>query len=177
MTISSEWSAVARLRIDSGRLSLTDTAYYFEDPLVVDVMPDEYEVAVRTGRDRGHAFVAGIRVLRGEAADRGGKIGSVEVEFGQIGICDRRAMDDVFDALGLDRVDEYNKLLDTLELATEIRVPGDVPMVIVRPQSGGGDYVVRELLTAQGLRCGIEIDCFELEEEDEDDEGDDLEED
>lgn len=154
-----KWEPLGTLKI-RGRLSVADTSYFFDKPLILDLVPGDYQVSARYVLPTGHKHIAGLRVGTAEVAlTRGTEIGKVSVDFGQLGVCDRDATEAAFDSLGDEGMPRYYDQLNTTALVEWVHLPGPVNMLVVRPGFGDGAYPVRELLRPDGGRGGIEIDC------------------
>ena len=159
MKTDQKWESLGELEI-GGRLSISDTSYFYDEPIVVPVEKGKYEVSVQYGMENGSSHVELVRVaaismqcLRSEA------IGSVQIDFGQIAICDRDAIELAFDALGDERMPEYFEKLNTTEPVGWINLPAGERMFFARPGFGDGVYPVYKLMTSDGITAGIEIEC------------------
>lgn len=60
----------------------------------------QYSVMVRYGSNEGGKYVSALRMARGDDLVRGSRLNDVLVDFGQIGVCDRDAVERAFDILG-----------------------------------------------------------------------------
>lgn len=161
MNTASQWESLGTISIDS-RISISDTSYFYDESLIVPSDSGDYVISVQYAMEDGHKHVAGLRVQKASTAPiRGRLLGSVPIDFGQIGICDRDAAERAFDALGDERLPEYQDQLNTTDLVAWIVVHAEVRMLIARPGFGDGMYPVYELIALDGKSAGIEIDCLQ----------------
>jgi len=154
----SAWECIGSIEI-RGRLSLSDTSYFYDDPVILDVDPGVYRINAVFGDFQGFRHLMAIRVINAEDVLLGGVVGNIGVDFGQIGICDRSAVEAAFDVLGDAGMGEYFDQLNTTELIGIVGLPLGVAMYIFRPGFGDGDYPVIELFDLNGKRSGVQIDC------------------
>jgi hypothetical protein len=155
-----DWKLIGKVDIRS-RLSISDSSYFYDDPLIIDMEAGNYLASVRYVLPEGHKHIAGVRVAAlGPALSRARWVGNVLVDFGQIGICDRDAVEASFNLLGDDGMSQYYNQLNTIALVDWVQLPGSTKMLILRPGFGDGSYPVYELLRPDGTRGGIEIDCL-----------------
>jgi hypothetical protein len=126
--------------------------------VLLSLQPGEYTVMVRYETDEGVRYVRGLRVARGENLVRGARVGDLVVDFAQVGVCDRDAMEQAFDGLGDSGMHSYYDQLQTTDLATILVLPNDAKMFIVRSGCGDGNYRVYLLGASSQLPAGIEID-------------------
>ena len=115
MTREDPWKPVGEVDIAS-RLSISDSSYFYDEPLIVPVASGRYRMS-RYLVESGHKHVAGIRAMTmaGQVI-RGNAIGRVPVDFGQVGLCDRDAVEHAFDKLGEARMSDYFEQLNTPDL-------------------------------------------------------------
>jgi hypothetical protein len=152
-----DWKDVGKIPI--ARLaSISDTSYFFDEALIIPLQRGDYLASVRTSQTHGGGRVIGVR-LAGFAGplSRGRQMGTVLVDFGQIGICDRQAVQSGFASLGDEGMPRYYAQLNTTEPVTWVRLPSAVEMLVVRPASGDGVFPVWEIVGPGGLRAGFEI--------------------
>ncbi len=85
------WSRLGTLDIRSGRLSISDSSFFFDFPLIVDLPPGEYVIEAVRAREGEHDLIERLRVVDRVAGDvaRGEPLGFVTVQFAQLGLCDR----------------------------------------------------------------------------------------
>jgi hypothetical protein len=159
MKIDQKWESLGKLDI-AGRLSISDTSYFYDEPIIVPVGNGTYEVSVQYGIENGSSYVELVRVAAiGKQCSRSEAIGSLIIDFGQLGICDRDAVEHAFDALGDERMPEYFDQLNTSEPVGWISLPSGERMFIARPGFGDGAYPVYKLMTSDGIAAGIEVEC------------------
>lgn len=155
-----DWEIVGKLEV-GGRLSLSDASYFYDDPLVITLGADEYTISIRRLSSGDHEHVARIRIASsGESFSLGGEIGNVAVDFAQIGICDRNAIEVAFEALGDAGMLTFFEKLNVTDLVHTVQLPGSAKMFVVRPGFGDGTYPVLELLSVDRRRVGVEIECI-----------------
>lgn len=151
------------LTVASGRLSISDSSYFYDAPLVVDFPMGPAEVSVVTAMREDSRPVVGVRLVaaspRPAATMRGGLLGKVLVDFAQIGVGDRVAVESAFDALGDAGMSRYFDQLQTEADVFWIELPSGVSLFAFRSGFGDGLYPVFELVDASGQRVGVEIDC------------------
>lgn len=155
--MSSTWKAIDTIAVH-GRLSISDTSYFWDAPLIVNVQAGNYRLAVRVELEAGHRHVAAARVTAAQDVSRGNKLGDVLVDFGQLGFCDRDAIERAFESLDMD---VYYDQLNTEELTGRALLPGSDKILYVRTGFGSGSYSVYELLKPDGTRAGIEVNFTE----------------
>ncbi|HKQ39495.1 MAG TPA: hypothetical protein VJ063_15565 [Verrucomicrobiae bacterium] len=153
------WELVGDIAV-RGRLSISDTSYFYDHPIIVEVIPEHYSVRVRYVSSEGHNYIAGVRVAHHGSLARATWMGNVTVDFAQIGICDRDAAEFAFNLLGDGGMPYYYKQLDTVGSVEWVQLPGSVKMLVIRPGFGDGSYPVYQLLRSDGTKAGIEIDCL-----------------
>ncbi|NKI96835.1 DUF4241 domain-containing protein [Rhizobacter sp. SG703] len=141
-------------------ISLSDTSYFYDEPILVDTGPGKYAVSVEYAFPEGHRHVAALRALVAETDQfsRGAKLGNIQVDFAQIGICDRDVIEAAFDSLGDDGMSQYYDLLNTTTPVSWIYLPGSAAMCVVRPGYGDGSYPVYELRAVDGALVGVELE-------------------
>lgn len=154
---SSGWETIGRVS-SSGRLCVSDTSYFYDEPVILSVPPGEYSVMVRYGMSDGARYVSSLRVARGNDLVRGSRLDDVLVDFGQIGVCDRNAVETAFDVLGDGGMHTYYDQLQTTDLIKTVTLPNKVEMFIARPAFGDGLYPVYMLGASDQMPAGIEID-------------------
>lgn len=154
------WEMIGQIEI-RGRISISDSSYFYDQPVVIELESGKYSVSVSYAVSDGHKHIARARVATSEGLLKlGNEIGVVGIDFGQIAICDRAAVEAAFDVLGDRGMPEYFVQLNITDLTGKVRLPGDVIMFIFRPGFGDGNYPVYELLGLNGERSGLEIDCL-----------------
>ena len=141
-----------------GRLSVSDTSYFYDAPVLLPVQPGKYSVMVRYGTSEGVKYVSALRVARGDNLVRGSRMGDVLVDFAQVGVCDRDAVEKAFDSLGDTGMRIYYDQLQTTDLVKTVTLPGNVEMIIARSGFGDGNYPVYLLGASPQVPAGIEID-------------------
>jgi hypothetical protein len=148
-----DWFVFDTLIVPSGRLSFSDTSYFFDSFVVVAVPPGPYNVAILRSK-RGS--IALLRVVREAGCTRGRKVGRISVDFAQVGVCDRDSTESAFQAR---TNDEMRKFFDAL-VTDEFGVIdlGDIHMAFSRSGLGDGRYEVWELVDQEEHVCGAEID-------------------
>ena len=155
-----QWNAVNDIDIDS-RLSISDTSYFYDEPVIVSLPKARYRVTVRLISPEGDQHVAAVRLVSSdEEVSRGKRVGSVLVDFGQVGFCDRDAVEKAFEAIADDEMSLYYDQLDTTTVSGQAVLPGAVKIAYVRPGFGDGTYPVYELLRPDGTVIGVELDCL-----------------
>lgn len=160
MEQNTNWTSIGELDIASGQLSISDTSYFYDSPVVVTLEPGSYTVHVEVARLSGEAYVRTVRIERGGSTRRGTYIGNVEVDFGQIGVCDRAVTEHAFEQLGDDKMHLYFDQLNTTELFGSLTLPGGTTITFFRPGFGDGVYRLYEVLDVHGGLSGVEIDCL-----------------
>ena len=149
--------------VASGKLSIADSSYFYDAPVVVDFPQGVADVGVTTEVHAGRRHV--IKVLlttpagRGPGPMRGALLGKVLVDFAQISVGDRVAVESAFDALGETGMSLYFDQLQTEDDVFWIELPSGVSMFAFRSGFGDGLYPVFELIDDRGQRVGVEIDC------------------
>jgi hypothetical protein len=141
------------------RVSASDTAFFYDFPVIVDVEPGEYVVEAVCAEGQRVVSASAVRKAT-TGAKRGRARGSIAVEFGQVGICDRDTFDHALKALNDPMLDGYFSQLN-VDTPGVARVNG-ATMVFFRPLPGDGEFYVYELIDSEGRCCGIEIDCTSL---------------
>jgi hypothetical protein len=160
ISAKADWEVIGHLETQ-GRISISDSSFFYDQPVVVSVEPGKYSVSVLYETRKGHRHIARARVATSEEPVKlGTVVGIVGVEFGQVGVCDRELVESAFDVLGDSRMPEYFNQLNTTELIGIIKLPEEVKMYIFRPGFGDGRYPVYEILASNGKRRGLEIDCL-----------------
>jgi len=141
-------------------MSVSDTSFFYDEPIILPVARGGYALSVRKVTFDGHEHAMAIRAVRSDKPTaRGRVVGEVSVGFGQVGICDRDEVEKAFDALGDAGMSTYFDQLNSTDLTGWITLPGSVKMAMVRPGFGDGTYPIFELQDADGDAAGIEIDC------------------
>jgi len=156
-----DWELIGQLEI-LGRISISDSSYFYDQPVIVPLDPGRYSVSVSYGIQAGHRYIARARVTTSEEEQlkTGNKVGFVGVDFGQIGICDRDSVETAFDILGDSRMPEYFAQLNIADLFGTVKLPKEIKMFIFRPGFGDGNYPIYEILGSEGRSRGVEIDCM-----------------
>jgi hypothetical protein len=156
------WQSIGEIEIAS-QLSLSDSSYFYDEPLVLAVNPGRHKMQIRCVSPGGHRHVAAIRILKslGELR-RGTKMGEFIVDFGQVAICDRTGAERAFETLGDNGMRRYFDQLNVTELFSLVILP-DTTMAIVRAGFGSGMYPVYELVDSDGQVNGVEVDCLPAE--------------
>jgi hypothetical protein len=155
-----DWEIIGQLEIQ-GKISISDSNYFYDQPVVVPLEAGRYSVSVFYGTQEGHRYIARARVAISEGPLKlGDEVGIVGVDFGQLGVCDRDSVETAFDILGDSRMPEYFDQLNTTDLIGTVKLPEEVKMLIFRPGFGDGSYPVYEILGSNGRRRGLEIDCL-----------------
>lgn len=140
---------------------MSDTSYFYDEPVVLSVPAGEYSVMVRYGIREGTKYVSSLRVARGDGLIRGTLLSRVLVDFGQIGVCDRDAVETAFDILGDAGMQNYYEQLQTTDLVKIISLPNNIEMFVAHSGFGDGHYPVYLLGATDHVPAGIEID-FEV---------------
>lgn len=155
------WHRLGLVEIASGQLSISDTAYFDDAAVVIDLPPGQYDVLVLPIALDGHTHIAGAQVRAQAIASsaRGALLDRVDVEFGQIGVCDRRTMEAYLAGLELERPEYMEQLSRTVELTGSVSAGGVVVMQYFHPGFGSDKYPIYELWGADGRRVGVEIEC------------------
>ena len=141
-----------------GRLSVSDTSYFYDEPVLLSVLPGEYSVMIRYGTSEGAKYVSSLRVARGNDLVRGSRLEDLVVDFGQIGVGDRDAIEKAFDALGDAGMQAYYVQLQTTELVKTVDLPNNAKMLVTRSGFGDGLYPVYILGASSQMPAGVEID-------------------
>jgi hypothetical protein len=155
--IPSPWETIGAISIGD-RLSVSDTSYFYDEPVLLSVAPGTYSVMVRYGSNEGTKYVRAMRVARGNNLVRGSRLDHVVVDFGQIGVCDRDAVEKAFDELGDAGMSTYYDQLQTSDLVKTVTLPDNAEMFIARSGFGDGLYPVYLLGASDQMPAGIEID-------------------
>lgn len=165
MTTRLRYTCIGQIEIVS-HISVSDTSYFYDEAIIVDVRPGQYQVDVAYSFPEGHQHVASVRVIRRECTEwhRGKKLGLLVVDFGQVGICDRDAVEKAFDGLGDTQMSRYYDQLNSTDLTLVVRLPGQIEMIVVRPGYGDGSYPIYGIVDGAGALVGVEISCIELSE-------------
>jgi hypothetical protein len=157
--VSSEWKVIDAIDVQA-RLSISDTSYIFDVPVIVDVPSGHYHVSVRFVRKDGETRVAATRVALSTDVSRGAKVGDVIIDFAQLGVCDRDAFERVVESLTDEDMPTYFNQLQTLDDTGKAELPG-AKVVFTKTGYGDGEYPVYELRNTGGERAGVEIDFME----------------
>jgi hypothetical protein len=140
----------------SGRLSVSDSSYFDEDFVEVDVAPEEaHDVFVRLSGAKADPAVGSIE-LRLRAGAVAEEIGRFVVDFGEVALVDRRAAEEVFLQLGDEHRSEYDDALGAEHAVQPIEVRG-CTFLLLRPRGGDGVYAVHRLRDASAVPCGLAI--------------------
>ena len=141
------------------RLSISDTSYFYDEPLIVPVTPGNYVVSAAYGETDGIRHVRCFRVMLCgvELRSRRPGLGEVIVDFGQVGICDRDAAEAAFESLGEHGMDDYHRQLDYTDLSKWVHLPGPTLMWSARPAYGDGVYPAYDLRDQNSKRIGVEV--------------------
>jgi hypothetical protein len=153
----SVWETVGTVPI-GGRLSVSDTSYFYDEPVLLSLLPGHYSVMIRYGSNDGAKYVSAMRVARGTDLVRGSRLDDVVIDFGQVGVCDRDAVEKAFDVLGDAGMSNYHDQLQTNDLVKTVILPNKAEMFIVRSGFGDGLYPVYLLGASDQIPAGIEID-------------------
>jgi hypothetical protein len=129
---------------------------FYDEPFIVDLPVTRCAIEAQLTDLEGSLFVSSIRIGGGELATAS-LLGSFDVPFGQLGICDREAMEAAFSALPEERMVEYFDQLSFTELRGAASVANET-MWIVRPGFGASTCNAYDLRGADGSR-GVLIDC------------------
>ena len=173
--MTSEWKTVDVLDISS-KLSLSDTSYFHDNPLIVDVPSGRYDVGVRVESETtaygDNSFVTCIRVFAStQQVRRGKQLGYLSVDFAQIGVCDRTAIERELANLSDEQMHLYYDQLkttdesETTRMTGVVTLPGGGKMVWVLGGIGNGEYAVYEMRDATGVVAGVEVDLTEENED------------
>jgi hypothetical protein len=154
---SLNWETVGTIPIGR-RISVSDTSYFYDEPVLVSVPTGEYRLMIRPGKSDGDKYISALRVARGSDVSRGSRLGDVIVDFGQVGVCDRDAVERAFDVLGDAGMPAYYQQLQTTDLIRIVTLPDNVNMFAVRSGFGDGLYPVYMLGSSAQMPAGIEID-------------------
>ena len=98
----------------------------------------------------------------GMDGDESDELGHLNVDFGQVGVCDRTAVERAFDHLGGEGVQRYYDQLEGEELVREIILPENAVMISVQSGFGDGRYGVKALRSKGGDIIGAVV-YFALE--------------
>lgn len=151
------------LTVASGRLSVSDSSYFYDAPVVVDFPVGPAEVSIAAEVHGGHRHVLRVllttRSLQPGPTTRGAVLGKVVVDFAQICVGDRVAACAAFDALGDAGMSRYFDQLQTEEGVFWIELPSNVALLAFRSGFGDGLYPVIEVVDPTEARVGVEIDC------------------
>lgn len=153
----SRWTRVASLVVTSGRLSLSDSSFFWESPLIVDVRPGTYAVEVQTGAHAGVSIAERLRLsLAGtRSLARGRLAGHVDLQFAQLGLCDRDTFEHAIAAADEEGWLAFTEQFAITSLTGIARLAESVEMVLVKPGFGDLDPAVYELVEG-GACCGVE---------------------
>lgn len=154
----SDWQKKGELSI-AGNLSVSDSSYFHDQFLTVD-LEGMCNIELKYMYREPPLHIAAVRVLRGADASRGGLIGHVTVDFGQIAICDRVQANTALQQLGTENMNVYFSQLDTAETFSWAVLPGEARIALVRPGFGDGSYPAYPLLAEDGAIAGVEVDCM-----------------
>ncbi|HVV50846.1 MAG TPA: hypothetical protein VHO06_14365 [Polyangia bacterium] len=156
----SDWTLVGDIDIRRC-LSVSDTSYFYDEPIMLPMAAGTYTICVHNADVEGNRHVMAIKVTcSSEGSNRGRRLGEVIVDFGQLGICDRDAVEKAFEVLGdLGMSTYFDQLQTATGLTGWIVLPGAVRMAMIRPGFGDGRYPVFELLDGTGNAVGVEIEC------------------
>lgn len=160
MAQGANWKYAGELNIASGQLSISDTSYFYDSPVVVPLKPGMYTIHADIAEWSGEDYVRTVRIEREHNTRRGACLGKVQVDFGQIGLCDRAVTEEAFERLGDDKMHLYFDQLNTTELFGTVSLQNGTIMMYFRPGFGDGTYRIYELLDAHGGLLGVEIDCL-----------------
>lgn len=158
MQKNEKWDFFDHINI-RGQLSLSDSSYFYDLPLIFDLNPGMYKIEFLYDTLDDQRYIARARVsLSDERQSLGNQLGILVVDFGQVGVCDRESMESAFDALGDNGMSIYFDQLNITTLTGRVELPSGVKMCIFRPSFGDGNYPVYELLGRNGENTGVEID-------------------
>ena len=150
------WVDVCKVPIN-GRLSISDSMYFFDYPVIVSLPHAIYSVSVRYQGDDAARIVAAVRVSQDHSVRRAREIGQVMVDFARIAICDRDRAEAEFEKLGNDGMSVYFDALDSTEHAYLITLPQGTVIAITGTGPGDGEYPVYMLASNDSLAAGIEV--------------------
>lgn len=162
------WTQIGSLEIGSGRLSISDSSFFFDFPLIVDSPPGAYFVEAVEAQDSGHDLIERVRLVgpagarepaAGALSDhpsRGDHLGYVSVQFAQLGLCDRTQAEAAFASLDEDGLNTFTSQMSLSTLTGVARFPNGTAMFLVKPGFGDLDSAAFELLR-DGQRCGVEL--------------------
>lgn len=152
----SSFSSVARLHLPSGHLSISDSSYFFDFPLIVDLAPRTYVVEVARTRVNGMEINERARVSDGLGVERtGAVVGRVQIEFAQVGLCDRSTLESAFASSSDDEIARFTSQLSDAGSTGIAQFAGGATMILVKPGFCDRDFAVHELLRGT-TRCGVE---------------------
>lgn len=158
------WTKVGNLVLPSGRLSISDSSFFLEYPFVVDLVPGTYSIEVWLGIVGGHELIERLRIVDPETRrpSRGESLGYVRVEFAQLGVCDRTAVESALSGLDEGGLNSFSAQLSLPGLTGFASFPDGTKMFLLKPGAGDLDSAIFELLAAHG-RCGVEAVFVEPE--------------
>jgi hypothetical protein len=153
-----EWLDMGRLVIASGKLGIADPNLFPSDYVSVELRNGNYGVAVKLMEYGSNRRVSRLQVLEGNDGSRGSQIGSVIVDFAQLGVCDLEATLLACHLLDEEAQSAITKVLDSGQLYGLLQwdLDSSAPMPFVRPGFGDDEYPIYELRN-HSLRVGIEI--------------------
>lgn len=155
-----EWRKIGMLTINDN-LSLSDSSYFYDEPLIVKLKPDQYKLEINTLNIDGYEHVKTVRILPNDIQFCIGQVlGHVNVDFGQIAICDRAIVENIFENLGDAGMPSYYDQLSIEDLSAPISLNNSIFMYVVKPGFGDGNYSVSALLSPQNELLGVEINCI-----------------
>lgn len=137
--IPHDWRLVDTLETRS-RLSVSDTSYFWDDFLDVNVRPGTYDVWICLIFDEGHEHVAAARLIEStqRAFERGASLGEVGIDFAQMGFCDREAVKRSFESIAdPENSIYYDQLTNELRSGRAL-LPMGAKMVYVSTGYGDG---------------------------------------
>jgi hypothetical protein len=155
----SGWIEFARLIISSGKVAVSDPAFYRDlpPPPTFEIDAGTYSVAARLVVYPEDTRVSRLRLLTHASAKLGARIGDVAVDFTQIGVFDPVVLNDASDRLS---EDQARRMLDERMAVGLYGVAhfGEEEAIMPITSSGFGDgrYPIHEL-TVGGRRVGIEV--------------------
>lgn len=160
MDMREKYTEIGRLVI-AGEILISDTCYFYDEPVIVTVVAGTYVVEVVIELIDNYERVVSARVrLEDTVGARAEKIGELIVDFAQVGFCNPAAMGHAFDLLGDDGMNAYYRQIDNVELYSMVTLLGDARMIVLRPGYGDGVYLIYELLSESGERVGVETVFF-----------------
>ena len=153
----STWTRVASLVVPSGRLSLSDSSFFLESPLVVEIRPGTYTVEVQSGSHDGVRIVERLRMTSADVGSisRGRLCGYVDLQFSQLGLCDRDAFEQALAGTDAQEWLAFTEQFAITSLTGVARLPSGEEMILVKPGFGDLDPAVYELVDGGECR-GIE---------------------